>query len=93
MATAQELATKGVTQEEVVRLKEPILNGLRDAQRTNGFWLSTLGEAHRNPQSLNDLRSLESRWNDLTAEKLTKWAQKFFAKETANVCIVHPEME
>jgi len=93
LATAQELATNGVTQEEVVRLKEPILNGLRDAQRTNGFWLSTLGEAHRNPQSLDDLRSLESRWNDLTAEQLTKWAQKFFAKETANVCIVHPEME
>ena len=36
---ADDLAKNGVTDEELDRLREPILNRRRDAKRTNGYWI------------------------------------------------------
>jgi hypothetical protein len=49
----EDLKTNPVSQEELDRIKLPILNAVRDNFRNNSFWLSYIMHAHRRPQSLN----------------------------------------
>jgi len=55
--TADKLATDGVTQEEVDRLRAPELASFRDALRSNGYWVGSLSRMHTSATVLDDLRS------------------------------------
>jgi len=85
-----DLALNGVTQSEVDRLKEPIIAQLRDARRTNEFWLTVLAEAQSRPDSLADIRTVDAFYADLSAEKLTELAQRYLAEGRASVLVVNP---
>jgi len=88
---AQDLATNGVTEEEVARLSEPILNQLRDAQRTNGYWMSAINEAQGKPQSLQDLRSLVDHYSNLKAADISALAASYLLPEKASMLVVLPQ--
>lgn len=89
---AADLAANGVTAEEVERLAEPILNQLRDAQRTNGYWLSALDEAQGNPQSLQDLRSLIDDYSNLKVEEISALAASYLIPDRASMLVVLPKV-
>ncbi|MFK5956821.1 MAG: insulinase family protein [Planctomycetota bacterium] len=89
---AQSLATDGVTQEEVDRLSGPLLNQLRDAQRTNGYWLSTLGNAQSRPESLDELRVLVKFYENLSVKDLSALAAEYLLPDRASVLVVLPEI-
>ena len=89
---ALSLATEGVTAEEVDRLSGPLLNQLRDAQRTNGYWLSTLDQAQGRPASLDELRVLVSFYENLSVEDLSALAAEYLQPDRASVLVVLPEM-
>lgn len=91
LATADTLAKEGATDEEVKRLTEPAINGLRDSIRTNGYWLDGLSKALRRPGALDDMRSIQSWYENLKADQVNPWAEKFLGRERANVCVVNPE--
>ncbi len=91
LAAADSLATDGVTQEETDRLREPILNQIRDARRTNGYWLSAIEDAHRDPGSIEDIRTVVGFYQGVDADTLSKMAAEFFGKARANVLVVDPE--
>ncbi len=90
-AVAADLAEKGVGEEEVQRLKEPILNELRDAKRTNPFWLSLLDTAQSEPESLDDLRGLVEFYEKLDPEALSALCAQFFEPQRASFLVVLPE--
>lgn len=89
---ALSLATEGVTAEEVDRLSGPLLNQLRDAQRTNGYWLSTLDQAQGRPASLDELRVLVSFYENLSVEDLSALAAEYLQPDRASVLVVLPEV-
>jgi len=89
---AQSLATDGVTEEEVNRLSGPLLNQLRDAQRTNGYWLSTLGNAQSRPESLDELRVLVKFYENLSVKDLSALAAEYLSPDRASVLVVLPEI-
>ncbi len=91
LAVAKSLAEKGVTEDEVERLREPVLAQIRDAQRTNGFWVGSLGRAQAEPETLDEVRSLTKAYASITAERLSKLAAKRLASEHASVLVVHPK--
>jgi len=91
LAVAESLANSGVTQEEVDRLREPALSGIRDAKRQNGFWMQALSEAQSRPASLDEVRSLEDDYRKMTAKDLSELATKYLPRKRASVLVVSPK--
>ncbi|RMH00873.1 MAG: insulinase family protein [Planctomycetota bacterium] len=91
LAAADDLARNGVTSEEVDRLRGPVLNQIRDARRTNGYWLSALEDAQRDPDSLDDIRTVTSFYEQLDAATLSELAAKYLGRDRADVLVVDPE--
>ncbi len=91
LAVVDGVATGGVEAKEVERLVEPVLAGVRDALRTNRFWLQVLGEAHRRPGSLEEIRSLQPFYESMTAEFLTDLAARYLKADRASVLVVNPQ--
>jgi len=89
-AVTDALAKDGVAQEEVDRLREPLLNSLRDARRQNGWWLGVLAEAQRRPASLDEVRGQVASFEAIEAEALTELAREFLVRERASTVVVSP---
>ena len=90
LGVARSLAEQGVTEEEVARLKEPLLKQRRDAKRQNGFWLGVLVEATRKPHNLDDFRSADAFYEGHTAADLTPFAREYLQPERASILVVNP---
>jgi zinc protease len=85
----EELAESGVTEEEAERLREPILKSLRDARRQNGYWLEALSDAHRRPESLNELRSVEEYYRTVGPTDLSPLAEDYLGTDRSSLLIVN----
>ncbi len=90
LAVAEDLAQNGVTAEEVERLSEPVLAQLRDAMRTNGFWLPALAEAQTNPQRMADAAVAEQAYRELSVERLVELAGAYLKPDRASILVVDP---
>jgi zinc protease len=88
---AQKLADEGVTEEEVDRLREPILTQIRQSQRQNEFWMSAFGQVHSRPSDLDDIRALMEHYESITAKELSDLAKLYLPKERASILTVHPK--
>ena len=91
LGVARSLAQIGVTDEEVTRLRAPMLKQLRDSKRQNGFWVSALAETGRKPWILDDLRTTDSFHETYTAADLTPFAQEYLKPERASILVVNPQ--
>jgi zinc protease len=78
LALADDLAAHGVTEDELVRAKKPILTGIREAARSNAYWLqSVLGSAQEMPQRLDWRRSIERDFAAISKPELDEIAKRF----------------
>ncbi|WP_438482099.1 M16 family metallopeptidase [Oleiharenicola lentus] len=90
-AAAASLYTDGVTEEELVRVKQPILTGLRESSRTNPYWLgSVLSSAQEFPERLDWSRTRYSDNESVTAEELTALAKQYLDPAKTSEVIVLP---
>lgn len=90
-SVAEALAKSGVTAEELVRAKQPILTALRDSARTNGYWLGpVLGSAQEYPEHLDWSRTRYSDNEGITAEELSGLAKEYLDPARAHEFIVLP---
>jgi zinc protease len=87
---AAELAEKGVTEEEMTRLRGPVLNQVRDQRRTNEYWLRELAQAQSDPHSLENPRTVLSFYENLDRAALNALAAKFLKPERSSVLVVKP---
>lgn len=77
-AAATSLFERGVTDEELVRAKQPALTAIRQSIRTNPYWLgSVLGSAQEQPQRLEWARTRLSGTEAITAVELTALAKRY----------------
>ena len=90
LAVTDALAETGVTEEEVARLREPVLKGLRDAQRQNGYWLGALSETHRRPAALDELRGRQASIEKMDAASLSALAKTHLTRARVACVVVHP---
>lgn len=90
LATAEQLAREGVSEEELERQRAPILNQRRDAKRTNGYWISVLERSQRDPEHLDEARSGDRVYEATTAAELSEFAAQFLVRERASTLIVNP---
>ncbi len=90
-AVAASLQKDGVTEEELVRAKQPVLTALRESARTNPYWLnSVLGSAQEFPQKLDWSRTRYSDNEGVTAAELGSLARQYLDPARAHEFIVAP---
>ena len=90
-AVAASLQKDGVTEEELVRAKQPVLTALRESARTNGYWLSTvLASAQEFPQKLEWSRSRYTDNESVTTAELSALAKQYLDPAKAHEFIVLP---
>jgi zinc protease len=77
LAILADLKTNPIPDEELDRVKLPILNFIRDEFKENGFWLKRIMHAHRRPQDLENLRTMRSFYENMTPQDLLQAAQKY----------------
>lgn len=90
-AAAAALHTDGVTEDELLRAKQPVLTAVRESQRTNPYWLgSVLAAAQEEPQRLEWARSRLSDTEGITAAELTALARRYLDPARAHEFISLP---
>jgi zinc protease len=90
-AVAAGLHDGGVTAEELVRAKQPVLTALRESSRTNEYWLNTvLASAQEFPQRLDWSRSRYTDNESVTTAELSALAKQYLDPARASEFIVLP---
>lgn len=93
---ADDLGKGNVTQEELDRARNPILNSMDRAQRDNGYWTSVLRDSQAKPERLAQQRESIPDVKAITVEEVNKLAKDIFGKgEHLNLNILpdHPAAE
>ncbi|MBI2510912.1 MAG: insulinase family protein [Opitutae bacterium] len=91
-AAAASLFEKGVTEEELVRAKQPILTSARQSVRTNPYWLgSVLAAAQEQPERLEWARNRLGDLESITTAELTEFAHRYLDPAKASEFISLPE--
>jgi zinc protease len=91
---AEDLRLNGVTEEELERAKAPMMTSLKDAVRSNSYWLSSvLVQSSEHPQQLEWPRSILSDFEAVTAGELHVLAGKYLVNEQVASAWVMPARE
>lgn len=91
-AAAASLFEKGVTEEELVRAKQPALTNVRQSLRTNPYWLgNVLSSAQETPERLAWARDRLADTESITAAELTTLAHLYLDPAKASEFISLPE--
>lgn len=92
LAEAASLARDGVNADELERARRPLLTGLRESVRSNGYWLSAvLSRAQSEPQVLDWARTREADIAAITPAELSTLAKTYLTPERASSVIVLPK--
>ncbi len=91
---AEDLRLNGVTEEELERAKAPMMTSLKDAVRSNTYWLSSvLVQSSEHPQQLEWPRSILSDFEAVTADELHALAKRYLVNEQVASAWVMPARE
>jgi len=92
LTVAAAMQDNGVTEEELVRAKQPRLTSVRESARTNPYWLnSVLASAQEFPRHLDWSRTRYSDIESITTAELSELAKQYLAPAHASEFIVLPE--
>ena len=92
MRIADDLRQGGVSQEELERAKAPMMTSLKDAVRTNAYWLSSvLTQSSIYPQQLSWPTTILGDFESVTAGDLDALADRYLINEQAATAWVTPE--
>jgi zinc protease len=91
-AIATDLAQQGVSEDELKRAIEPILNSIKTLRQTNGYWLnSVMKNAKAHPQQLDWARHFVKDYAAITAKELNELSAFYLTEERAAAVIVAPQ--
>ncbi|PIE60303.1 MAG: hypothetical protein CSA31_02725 [Desulfobulbus propionicus] len=86
---AVELADRGVSKEELSRSLEPTLTSIRDAKRSNSYWLhSVLALSSRHPEQLTWPITILSDFQSITPEDMQVLGKRYLKRQLAAELIV-----
>ena len=87
----QDLIVNGVTEEELQRVKEPLLTSLKDRVKTNKYWLwSVLQQSSIYPEQLQWPKSIFEDNISIKAAEMSGYAEKYLQPSGAAVAIIRP---
>jgi len=88
---ADELRLKGVTEEELMRAKKPVLTSIGDNLKRNSYWLYTvLSESSRFPEQLDWPQTILPDYSSITTKEINILSKKYMDNTKAAIAIVKP---
>jgi len=87
-----DLSRKGITGDELARAKNPMLAGLRESSRSNGYWLTVLSRAQEKPETLDWARTRLADVEAIGEDDLTTLARGYLGAGRASRVIVLPSV-
>jgi zinc protease len=92
LAIAGEIEKNGVTEDELERAKKPIVTSIREASRTNEYWIrSVLGSAQEFPQRLEWRRTIHKDFDAISKPDIDALAKKYLTPTRAFRATVLPQ--
>jgi zinc protease len=80
---AAAMRTDGVSEDELVRTRRPVIEGVKKQQLSNEYWLNWLSELQTEPRRLEALRSQIARYEAVTADDIKRAAALHLTGERA----------
>ncbi|MBA3881223.1 MAG: insulinase family protein [Chthoniobacterales bacterium] len=91
---ADDLAERGVGEDELERARLPLLTALKESLRSNGYWLSSVAaRAQEKPEVLDWARTRIADVEAITTAELSELAEKYLRREHASKAIILPATE
>jgi zinc protease len=91
VAIGDDLATKGVTDDELTRTRQPVLTAAKESLRTNGYWgANVLARAQEKPEVLDWARTRLPDLEAITAAELSALAKTYLGQERASRVTILP---
>jgi zinc protease len=91
ISVADDLARKGVTEEELDRARRPMLTAIQESIRTNGYWLNgVLARAQEKPAVLEWARTRKEDVQSITAAELSTLAREYLGRDRVSRATVLP---
>ncbi len=87
---ADELAQKGVTDDQFERARRPLLTEYKDSERTNGYWVGVLVHAQEKPEALDWARTRLSDIAAITTAELSALAKKYLPRDRVSRATILP---
>jgi zinc protease len=88
---ADDLARNGISDDELLRAKQPLLTAIRESVRDNGYWLgAVLSRAQQKPEVLDWARSRTADIEGITSEDLKILASTYLPQVRASRVTVLP---
>jgi zinc protease len=88
---ADTLSQTQLTEDEVKRVMEPILTGLKDLRRTNGYWIdSVMSGSARHPRQLEWARSIVEDYNRIGADDIRQMARTYLDNRRSAALVIRP---
>lgn len=85
------LQGEGVTDEELIRARKPMVTSLLDSVKSNGYWLSSvLSLSSRYPEQLEWPKTIISDFSSITADEINGLARKYLKSSRAATARVTP---
>ncbi|MDI1248632.1 MAG: insulinase family protein [Lacunisphaera sp.] len=92
VAIGDDLATKGVTDDELNRARQPALTAAKESLRTNNYWGGTvLARAQEKPEVLDWARTRLPDIEAITAAELSELAKTYLGQARASRVTILPE--
>ncbi|MEM9300765.1 MAG: insulinase family protein [Pseudomonadota bacterium] len=89
-AVIEGIGEQPVTADELLRARQPLLEGLETSLETNPYWLAVLSASQSRPEVLDIHRESRSRIEAVTPDELTALASEFLKAETRYAIEVVP---
>lgn len=88
----QRLATEGVSEDELVRARTPLISRIREMRRNNSYWLNrVLADSQRHPQKIEWANQLIADVESVTAAELSQLAAEYLGEERALGVTISPQ--
>lgn len=85
------LHNEGVNEEELVRVRKPVVTSLLDGVKNNNYWLaSVLGLSSRYPDQFEWPKTIISDFSSIQAEEINQLARKYLNSSSAAIARVAP---
>jgi zinc protease len=88
---ADELAQKGVTDDQLERARQPVLTQYKESERTNAYWEGVLVHAQEKPEALDWARTRLSDISAITTAELSALAKKYLPRDRVSRATISPE--
>lgn len=77
------MASGDISEDELQRARQPLLEQIEEAQQRNAAWLSWVARSWQMPERLDRIRSIEADYNDISRDELVAMAQNYLVRENS----------